>query len=316
MKAAVVHDFQLPPTYTEFPDPVPEADELVVDLTAAALSPLSRSQASGKHYSSTGELPLIPGNDGVGRLADGRRVYFVASHFPFGAMAEKSLASTRAFLELPSSLDDANAAAIANPGMSSWAALNVQAKLVAGETVLVHGATGSAGQLATKIAKHLEAGRVIAVGRGSSGLGQVIADEHIDMDQTPEELLARLRAVFTQGVDVILDYLWGAPAELLFEAIKGNGGPAGEPRIRFVQIGTVAGPKISLAGESLRSSGLRLMGSGLGSVSRSDLLTSIAGVFQAAATSDLKVETEVVPLSEVQEAWNRDTHGKRLVFQV
>ena len=62
------------------------------------------------------------------------------------------------------------AAAIANPGMSAWAALKERARLLPGETVLVNGATGTAGRLAVQIAKHMGAKKVIATGRNPQAL--------------------------------------------------------------------------------------------------------------------------------------------------
>ena len=111
-----------------------------------------RSRAAGTHYSSSGGFPFVAGIDGVGRLDDGRRVYFLMPNAPFGAMAERTVAPSTRCLMLPDELDDATAAAIANPGMSSWAAYAERAKLKQGETVLVNGATGAAGRLAVQIA--------------------------------------------------------------------------------------------------------------------------------------------------------------------
>jgi len=88
MKAAVVESFKRPPRYATFREPVAGADELLVTVRAAALSNLVKGQASGRHYSSEGNLPLVPGNDGVGTLPDGRRVYFIGPRAPFGTMAE------------------------------------------------------------------------------------------------------------------------------------------------------------------------------------------------------------------------------------
>ena len=68
MKAAVVSSFDTAPRYQEFPVPVPAGDDdMVIDVIAAGLHPRVRSQADGSHYTSTGELPLVPGIDGVGR---------------------------------------------------------------------------------------------------------------------------------------------------------------------------------------------------------------------------------------------------------
>ena len=85
-------------------------------------------------------------------------------------MAEATVAPSASCLPLPDDLDDVTAAAIANPGMSSWAAFKERAKLKAGETVLVNGATGAAGRLAVQIAKHLGAKKVIATGRNAEAL--------------------------------------------------------------------------------------------------------------------------------------------------
>ncbi len=72
MHAAVVTTFGSAPRYQEFPIPVPASgDEMLVDVLAAGLHPRVRSQADGSHYTSTDELPLVPGIDGVGRGPDG-----------------------------------------------------------------------------------------------------------------------------------------------------------------------------------------------------------------------------------------------------
>jgi NADPH:quinone reductase-like Zn-dependent oxidoreductase len=128
------------------------------------MSQVVKSRASGAHYSSSGKFPFVVGIDGVGRLDDGRRVYFILPRAPYGGMAQQTVAPSAQCLALPDELDDVTAAAIANPGVSSWAAYTERAKLKAGETVLVNGATGAAGRLAVQIAKHLGAKKVIATG--------------------------------------------------------------------------------------------------------------------------------------------------------
>lgn len=69
-------------------------------------------------------------------------------------MAQQAPVALQNCLPLPDELDDIPAAAMANPGMSAWASLVTRAQLQAGETVLINGATGSAGQLAVQIARH------------------------------------------------------------------------------------------------------------------------------------------------------------------
>ena len=133
MKAAIVVEAGQAPRYGDFPEPVPASGEVRVTVNAAALSNVVKSRASGKHYSSSGQLPFVVGIDGVGHLDDGRRVYFVLPKAPLGSMVEITVIRPSQCVLLPDDLDDATAAAIANPGMSSWAALKERARLEAGE---------------------------------------------------------------------------------------------------------------------------------------------------------------------------------------
>ncbi|SAK97257.1 alcohol dehydrogenase [Caballeronia pedi] len=158
MKAAVVTRKGTTPVYAPFDEPAPLAGHTLVDVSASALSHVTRSRASGTHYSSSGAFP-------VGRRQDGSPVYFFAPTAPFGGLAERTLVPDRHCVALPEALAPHVAAALAIPGMSSWAALKQRARFIAGETVLINGATGTSGSLAVQIAKHLGAAKVIATGR-------------------------------------------------------------------------------------------------------------------------------------------------------
>ncbi|MGA1983630.1 MAG: zinc-binding alcohol dehydrogenase family protein [Acidobacteriaceae bacterium] len=319
MKAAVVESFEKPPRYAIFREPVAEAGEVLVKVRAAALSNLVKGQASGKHYSSGSELPFVPGNDGVGTLPDGKRVYFIGPRAPFGTMAEWSVVSPRRTIQLPDGVDDVTAAALGNPGLASWGALIGRARLQAGESVLVNGATGVAGQQAVQVAKILGARKVIATGRDEAALKRLRklgADETIWLRQSHTALAAAFREALAAGVDVVLDYLWGSSAEILLGAAQGRGGMGGEPRIRYVQIGAISGDSILLKAEWLRSSGLELMGSGLGSLSAAAIVEALRRMYEVAASTGLKIETEPVPLAEVEAAWGRAESGRRTVFTV
>jgi NADPH:quinone reductase-like Zn-dependent oxidoreductase len=319
MKAAIVSSFDKAPEYGEFRDPVAGPEQTLVQVKAAALSRLVRGQASGQHYSSGGAMPFVPGADGVGRLPDGTRVYFAFPMAPFGSMAELTVVNRSRCVALPDEVDDVTAAAMANPGMSSYAALLERAKFVAGETVLINGATGASGRLAIQIAKHLGARRVIATGRNEAsveGLRALGADGLIALDQPAEKLTEVFRREMREsGVNVILDYLWGVSAECLIGAAAGHGSGEGEPRIRYVQIGAMAGPTIAMQAGALRSSGLELMGSGLGSVSNAALLGVIGELMKAIVPGGLTISTEAVPLREVGSAWGKGS-GDRIVFTV
>jgi NADPH:quinone reductase-like Zn-dependent oxidoreductase len=311
MKAAIVHASGQAPVFADFAEPQAGPGEQRIAVKASALSQLTRARASGTHYSSSGAFPFVAGVDGTGTLDDGRRVYFVLPRAPFGAMGEYSVAAVTHCLELPDALDFVTAAAIANPGMSSWAALTERARFVAGETVLINGATGASGQLAVQIARLMGAARVIATGRNRAVLEALGADATIALTDDGAAQDAAFASEFAQGVDVVLDYLWGPSAHRLLLAAAKHG-PEAVP-IRFVQIGTSSGAEISLPGAILRASALELMGSGIGSVPLARLLAAIAGVFAAGAAGKLALASTSARLADVETVWS-EAGDARVVF--
>jgi NADPH:quinone reductase-like Zn-dependent oxidoreductase len=248
-------------------------------------------------------------------------VYFALPEPPFGALAERSLVKTQYCIPLPGNLDDITAAAIANPGMSAWAALIERAQLKSGETVLVNGATGTAGRLAVQLAKHLGAAKVIATARNEQGLKEVsllgadvtipfaLGALHSSGQKAYEEALIR---EFARGIDVVVDYLWGESARTIIAAIaKGVDDTA---PVRFVHVGGASGEEsLDLPGAGLRSSSIVLMGSGYKSVPFPKLLAAVKNVFEIALPARLQIATRTVPLSEVEKHWSAP--GKpRIVF--
>ncbi len=310
----------IPSLHVTCPSPTqsPQQGERIVRVTAAGLHPIVRSLANGTHYGSTGQFPFVAGVDGVGKLEDGTSVYFGAARPPFGTFSELSVAGDALLVPVPKELDDATAAAIANPGMSSWVALKARAQFKPGESVLVLGATGSAGRLAIQIAKRLGARHVIAMARHVDGdeLKALGADSVLSLSQDRDAAIAALREEWSNsGVDVVLDYLWGQPAELVFEAIARKGLSHSAPRVRFIQIGGSAGPSVSLPAATLRSSGLEILGSGFGSASMERIREAIGEFFATAAKQPFKVEIRTAPLRDVEDLWNASNEGARLVFQ-
>jgi NADPH:quinone reductase-like Zn-dependent oxidoreductase len=315
MKAAIVERAGQPPAYGQFNEPAPAPGLAVVRVTASAISHVTKGRASGTHYSAAGGLPLVPGLDGVGVDESGRRVYFILPEAPFGAMAERSLVDARRCIALPDVLGDVQAAAMAIPGMSSWAALVERAQLRAGETVLVNGATGASGRLAIQIAKHLGAKKVIATGRNPAlfdELRALGADDTIDLRADRGELESAFRKAFHGGVDIVLDYLWGPSAETLIVAAAKAGADA--VPIRIVQVGALGGADIALPAAALRSSAITLMGSGIGSVPQPRILAAIRGVLEAAPQAGFKVAARAMPLSEVAAAWDAGDSQSRIVL--
>jgi NADPH:quinone reductase-like Zn-dependent oxidoreductase len=317
MKAAVVNDFDQGPTIAEFRAPEAAPNEVLIHVEAAALSRLTHGQASGRHYSSIA-LPFVPGVDGVGRLESGERVYFAFPSAPWGAMAEQVVVDRSHVLRLPTGLTSVVAAALANPAMSSWAALRERAKLIPGEHVLINGANGVSGRLAIRIARLLGASRVIVTARNEAAraeLEEMGADVFIGLGRSPENVVSEVRREMANGIDVVLDYLWGPPAEWILKAVMAHGA-AGSPRpVRFVNIGSLAGTSMSLPSAVLRSCGLELLGSGIGSLTRETLAQSAgAAIVALSAMPDVvMIETRAVPIDELRAHWDIES-AERIVF--
>jgi NADPH2:quinone reductase len=229
-------------------------------------------------------------------------------------MCERTVAPIVRCLPLPDAIDDAQAAAIANPGMSAWLSLKDRAEVTEGETVLILGATGVAGQLAIQVARHLGARRVIAAGRNVETLSALDIDATVPLNQSGDAVREAFAAEAANGIDVVVDYLWGRPTELLLEALARTFTPTASQPIRLVEVGESAGRTINLPGATLRSIDLKMMGSGFGSVPLQKVFEAIPTLFSMATAGTLRVAVEPVPLSEVEEAWNRPEQGRRIVF--
>ncbi len=316
MDAAVLHSLGKPPRYESFEEPVAGDGEILVHVNAAALKPVDKQLASGSHYASTQDLPFVCGTDGVGHLDDGRRVFFGGTRPPFGAMAERTVVPRAFTFPVPDGLSDEVAAALPNPGVSAWLSLAFRAKLAAGDNVLILGATGVTGKLATRIAKLLGAARVVAAGRNPevlSTLPKLGADAIIQLDAGDNELSeALVREGGQAGFQVVIDYVWGRPAEAFLNAVTRKEFAAIGSETRYVQVGESAGATISLPAAVLRSVPLTIMGTA-GIPPRDILFDALQQVMARAASGELQIDTVRVPLPEIEDAWQRDQRGRRFV---
>ncbi len=319
MKAAVLHRLGDTPRFDDFVDPHAAQGEVLINVRAASLKNSDKMMASGTHYDSHAELPVVCGNDGVGLLEDGTRVFCGGPRPPFGMMAERTVVSRIRCMPVPENLSDEVAAALPNPTLSSWLPLVWRAAMKQGETVLVLGATGVAGKLAVQIAKHLGAGRVVAAGRNRDvleSLHELGAEATISLE-LPD---AKLRDAFLQEaesshIDIVLDYLWGHPTEVLLDALTGHDTLGVSSRVRLIEIGEMAGPAIRLPAAALRSSAVEIYGSGGGGiVPPKAIFEAIPQVWSLAAQGKLRIDIEKVPLADVGKVWRHDSKGRRVVL--
>jgi len=316
MKAAVLHEIGGIPRYEDFPDPVAGDDEVVIDVKAVAVENVDKRIAAGAHYASqqyTAQLPAIPAFDGIGALPDGTLVGFGNPRRPYGALAEKTVVPKGAYMPIAEGIDPAIATVLgtAITGMS----IKTAAGFVPGENVLVQGATGVAGRLAVKVARLLGARRIIATGRDNDQLREVqtLGANTVINTAVPDEALARAYLdAKGDGYDVVLDYLWGRPTEILLRSLVPKSFAFPKPT-RLIQVGESAGAALTLAAESLRTSGVEIYGAakGLSSQTMHEVYSQVVAWVQ---TGELTFDVVKVPLSDIETAWQRtDLRGSRLV---
>jgi NADPH:quinone reductase-like Zn-dependent oxidoreductase len=259
---------------------------------------------------------MVPGIDGVGRRPDGQRIYFVADDDVLGTLADQALVDDRRSIELPDDVDAATVAATMNPAMSAWVALRLRVPIESGQSVLVLGATGNAGTMAVQVAKLLGAGLVVGAGRDLerlTGLTRVGADRIVqltdDADATGQAV-----AEAAAEVDIVIDYLWGKPAQDAIVALLTARSDRSRP-LNWIQIGAMAGPTIELPSVALRSANLRLQGNGQGAVSTEAYLAELPSLVDQISADAIALTATTKPLSEVEAAWGSvDRPGERTVL--
>lgn len=316
MKAAIVKNKGILPVVEKIDAPIHSTeDELILTVKASALTKVSKSSSLGNHYSSHDSFPKVAGMEGVGEDTNGNRFYFIGSQGSYGALAEQTLVNKKRTVKIPEKLDTITAAAIANPGMSSYTALVYRAKITSNDVVLINGATGTAGMLAVKMAYALGAKKVIAIGRNKDALKHSGADEFLSSsdygDNEQTQYLVDLGKIITD-VTIVLDYLWGDTAQQIMQAIYQFGNRQFE--IRYIQIGTLASQEITIPGALLRSTKLTLMGSGLGSVGSKELLSSAERVFELAVTNNWHIPTITFKLEDIKKAWEVPSHPRPVII--
>jgi NADPH:quinone reductase-like Zn-dependent oxidoreductase len=310
MPAAVLRRYAASPEYISWPIPSSLSGQALIRVLAAPISPLDLLCASGVSYFGPPPLPYIPGVQGIGlveesdTLAAGQRVWFTsdAGMKPGnGSLALYCIINESDMLALPEQVDNDAAAALGLSAIAAWRALTWRGNLQAGEQVLVLGASGAVGQVAVQAARLLGAGRVIAATRSEAGRSQALklgADAVVDLNsEDVAEISRRIAAACEGPLHLIIDPVWGLPAEAAIQAL-GVGG-------RLVNIGASAGPTVRFESAILRSRLHHILGytnNGLNSQQKAETLNEI---LTHAAAGRLTVTRETLPLSRVGEAWER-----------
>jgi NADPH:quinone reductase-like Zn-dependent oxidoreductase len=296
MRAAVIRQPGTAPALGQFADPQPGPGLSVGTLVAAALNPLDIAIVNGQFPVRRLDPPYIAGYEAVVRLGDGTHCYLTGPPAPYGTLAELVPVPDSAGFPVPAGLDPSLAAALGVAGLVGWVALEHRGHLQPGETVLVLGAGGAAGQLTMQSARILGAGRVVGAARGKA-LEQ-IADRGADavVDLADDQAIdAGLAAAAPGGYDVIVDFLWdGFAPPAMNHASMGA---------RYVQVGSSAGPTSTISAPAVRNKLLTLVGHGLAATPAGVRRSAYAQLMQHAVDGKLTVDLEKTRLDDIGQTW-------------
>ena len=283
MKAAVLNELGGVPQVGEVETP---SGPHVVDVLAAALNPVDIAIGNGRFYGGSPDPPYVIGGEGVGKAADGRRIWFRGS----ATIAEYAVAPPDHAYDVPDGVDDAVALACGIAGLTGWLAVAWRTRVTADDTVLVLGASGTLGATAVQGAKVLGAQRVVGAARRVD-LVPDAADEAVELAgdyELPE-------------ATVIVDALWGEPAErALAAAARGA---------RVVHLGQSAGPTATLQSAWVRGKQLNIHGLSVFAAPRDVIEEGYRELCEHARDGRIGFTIERFALEDVAAAWDRQSSG-------
>src|SRR5438046_585057 len=230
MKAVVVHEFGGPEVmkYEDVPRPEPKEDEILVRVMAAAVNPVDSYVRQGM-FAKRGmdNRPAIIGYDISGvvektganakKFKAGEKVYSYLSVMRGGGYAEFAIAKESETALKPKNINFEEAAAVPLAATTAWQSLVDEAKLNAGQTVLVHGGSGGVGSFAIQIAKARGA-KVMATASTAHQdlLKQLQVDQAIDYTTTKFEDMVK-------DVDVVLNCVRAEALARSYGVVKRGG---------------------------------------------------------------------------------------------
>jgi NADPH:quinone reductase len=303
MRAAVITELGRPPELADRPDP---SGEEIYEISAVSLNPVDVNVGAGRYFGGHPDLPYVPGCEGVGRAPDGTRVYLFSDGLGLsrdGLLAERAAAPADLGIPLPDAVSDEIAASCGIAGMAGWMPVAWRAPVRTDDRVLVLGATGTVGLVATQAAKLLGAKRVVAVGRNPERLkraAELGADATVSLGE--DDLVAAFKeAAGGNGPTHIVDTLWGPPAAAAIQAAA--------PGWRLVQVGQSAGAEAELASATIRGKMGELYGYTDFAVPRDEFREQYLRLLGHAAAGEVVFDIATYPLERVAEAWERQADG-------
>jgi NADPH:quinone reductase-like Zn-dependent oxidoreductase len=222
-----------------------------------------------------------------------------------GSMAQFCAIEEATALALPSDVPDDLVAALGLSAIAAWMALTWRGQLQPGEQVLILGASGAVGQVAVQAARLLGAGRIIAASRNSDALSRALgrgADATVDLTgDDVDELSRRIAAACDGPLHLVIDPIWGLPAEAAIRCLGFNG--------RLVNIGDAAGAGARVVSATVRSRMAAILGYTNNALTQDQKARALSEVLLHAAAGRCTVEHETLPLAHAAVAWQRQAAG-------
>lgn len=293
------------PALVDGPEPTCTVPHVVAPVLAAGVNPVDLKMAADTSL----PTPRVVGNEAVVEVA-GRRVYAERTVLPHGSFAERAVVDPARTIALPPDLTDQAALAVGIAGLAAWVPLHDVARLRAGETVVVLGATGAVGRIAVQVARLLGAEHVVGVGRDKDRLAEVAAlgtDATVVLTGDDDDDVAALLDATEGGADVVLDPVFGRP---LLTALR-----ATRQGARVVSIGSSASGQATMPFSDLRGRSLLTYSNQLAAAE-----TKAAAYLQLVdhvLAGRIQVSTRVLDLADASEAWRLQATapGTKLVLR-
>jgi putative PIG3 family NAD(P)H quinone oxidoreductase len=297
---------QLTPLLAEVPDPRPDKGEVVIDVAAAGLNHAELLQVRGLYPPPPGEsaVPGLEASGTIAALGPGVRGWAVGERvmalLAGGGHATKAAVPVGQLMRVPANLSLIEAGAVPEAALTAWTNLVAEGRLMAGESVLITGATGGIGSFAVQLAREL-GGRVIAAGRSLERLQELksfgIRDFGVDDEDLPEMVRSLTDG---RGADLVFDLTSGPLWNAHLEALR--------PRGRLILIGLTAGRKAEVDLSTLLRKRLKVVGSVLRYRSREEKaeLVEAFAPFGLPRLADERLRPRVAatyPLKRVAEAY-------------
>jgi NADPH:quinone reductase-like Zn-dependent oxidoreductase len=305
--ALSLHSPGEPPKLVEWEPPTPGPGEVVVEVTAAPITPLDLLCASGSSYFGVPATPYVPGVQGAGTCG-ARSVWFptTAGMRPGdGSMAATVAVPEADLVPLPDNVNPVLLAALGLSAVAAHMAMTWRGELAEGEQVIVLGAGGVVGQSAVQLARAAGARRVVAGARSPAGRARAAeagADAVVTLDTSDvDELAARFASALDGPADLLLDPLFGVPAVAAARSLRAGG--------RWVNLGGAAGETAPITSSLLRSKSLRLLGYTNNELTRAQRAEAIAVIAARVADDTLTVTHETVAPADAPAAWARRAAG-------